>query len=163
MLPGNIKKGDNGQLYLEPLGNLTEIDILYVSPYRVFPIEVKAYKAKEITFEDDGIYGCHTTNKSPVHQNEMHCRHMYPFIFRALPNGDTRYIVPTVCMVDECTITDNRSDWQKDYIYICVLNTLEQFIAQHNTPLEYRLNIQLVDNILRENMIKHERYLPPRY
>lgn len=160
---GNIKRGENGQLYIENIGDYTEIDVLYVSKYRVFPIEVKAYKAKEITLDDEGIYGCYKTDKSPVHQNEMHCRHLYPHIFRALPEGDTQYIVPIVCMVDKCTIVDNRSDWQKDYIKLAVLNTLEQTIKQNNTPLNYRLNLELMDNILKEALIKEERYLPPRY
>lgn len=160
---GNIKKGDNGQLYVENLGDLTEIDVLYVSKFRVFPIEVKAYKAKEITLDDAGIYGCYKTDKSPVHQNEMHCRHLYPHIFRALPDGCTDYIVPIVCMVDKCSIVDKRSDWQKDYIKLCVLNTLEDTIRKYNTPLQCRLNLQLMDSILKEAMIKHEKYLPPRF
>lgn len=160
---GNIKKGENGKLYVENLGDYTEIDVLYVSKFRVFPIEVKAYKAKEITLDDEGIYGCYKTDKSPVHQNEMHCRHLYSYIFRALPEGDTRYIVPIVCMVDKCTLIDNRSDWQKDYVKLAVLNTLENLIKENNKPLECRINLELMDNVLKEALIKQERYLPPRY
>lgn len=159
---GNIKKGENGQLYIENLGDYTEIDVMYISKYRVFPIEVKAYKSKEITLTDDGISGCYKTDKSPVHQNEMHCRHLYPVIYRDLPNGDTNYIVPLVCMVDTANIMDYRSDWQKDYIKLCILNTLEDTIKQFNTPLGYQLNLQLMDSLLKEAMIKSEKYLPPR-
>lgn len=159
---GNIKRGDNGQLYVENLSDYTEIDILYVSKFRIFPIEVKAYKAKEIRLDDAGIYGCYKTDKSPVHQNEMHCRHLYPKVFRALPEGSTEYIVPIVCMVDRATIIDERSDWQKDYIKLCILDNLEQTIRQFNTPIAYQLNLQLVDTILKESMIKNEKYLPPR-
>lgn len=159
---GNIKRGDNGSLYIENVGDLTEIDILYVSKFRVFPIEVKAYKAKEIRLDDAGIYGCYKTDKSPVHQNEMHCRHLYPYIFRALPDGNTEYIVPLVCMVDKAKIVDERSDWQKQYIKLCVLNNLEATIAQNNTPLDYQINLQLMDKILKEAMLKNEKYLPPR-
>lgn len=159
---GNIKKGENGQLYIENLGDYTEIDVMYISKYRVFPIEVKAYKSKEITLTDDGIAGCYKTDKSPVHQNEMHCRHLYPVIYRGLPNGDTNYIVPLVCMVDTANIMDYRSDWQKDYIKLCILNTLEDTIKQFNTPLGYQLNLQLMDSLLKEAMIKSEKYLPPR-
>lgn len=160
---GNIKRGDNGQLYVENLGDRTEIDILYVSKFRVFPIEVKAYRAKEIRLDDAGIYGCYKTDKSPVHQNEMHCRHLYPqALFRALPNGNTEYIVPLVCMVDKANIIDERSDWQKDYIKVCVLNNLEQTIRTFNTPIQYQLNLRLVDSLLKEIMIKNEKYLPPR-
>ena len=160
---GNIKRGENGQLYVENLGDYTEIDVLYVSKFRVFPIEVKAYRAKEIRFDDTGIYGCFKTDKSPVHQNEMHCRHLYPHIFRALPEGKTDYIVPLVCMVDKCNIIDERLDWQRDYIKLCVLNNLEETIRENNTPLKYRLNLQDMNNILKEAMVKEEKYLPPRF
>lgn len=56
-LPGNIKKDDSGTLFVENLGDFTEIDVLYVSPYKVFPIEVKSYSSKEIILTDDGISG----------------------------------------------------------------------------------------------------------
>lgn len=160
---GNIKRGENGQHYIENLGDYTEIDVLYISKFRVFPIEVKAYKSREITLDDYGIYGCYKTDKSPVHQNEMHCRHLYPFLYRALPEGSTAYICPIVCMVDKAKIIDSRSDWQKDYIKLCVLNTLKNTIRQNNEPLGYQLNIQLCDRLLKEAMIKSEKYLPPRY
>ena len=160
---GNIKKGDNGKLYIENLGDITEIDIMYVSKFRVFPIEVKAYKAKEITLTDDGISGCYKTDKSPVHQNEMHCRHLYSYLYRALPKGSTDYIVPLVCMVDKAKVIDNRSMEQKEYIKVCILNNLRATIQKYNTPLEYQLNLQLVDNVLKEAMTKHEKYLPPRW
>jgi hypothetical protein len=66
-------------------------------------------------------------------------------------------------MVDKCTIVDERSDWQKEYIKLCVLNNLEDTIRRYNTPLDYKLNLQLMDNILREALIKQEKYLPPRF
>ena len=159
---GNIKKGENGQLYIENLGDITEIDILYISKYRIFPIEVKAYRAKQITLDDRGIYGCYKTDKSPVHQNEMHCRHFYSFMLRALENGDTDYIVPIVCMVDKCQLIDNRSYWQRNYIHLCVLNTLEDTIRQYNTPKSHQMDLVLCDKLLKEGMIKSEIYLPPR-
>lgn len=159
---GNIKKGENGELYVENLGDYTEIDVMYVSKFRVFPIEVKAYKANKITLTDEGIHGCYSTKKSPIHQNEMHCRHLYPHIFRTLPSGDTRYIVPIVCMVDKAKIIDERSKWQQIYIKLCVLNTLQQVIEENNTPLDYQINLQLMDTILKEAMISSEKYLPPR-
>lgn len=159
---GNIYRGDNGQLYIENLGDYTEIDVLYVSKFRVFPIEVKAYRAKEIKLDDEGIYGCYKTNKSPVHQNEMHCRHLYPYIYRGLPDGNTNYICPIVCMVDKATISDERTDWQKKYIKVCILDTLKQVIEQNNYPLEYQLNLTLIDSLLKEAMIKNSKYLPVR-
>ena len=43
-----------------------------------------------------------------------------------IPNGDTSYIVPIVCLVDKAKVIDNRSDWQKEYIKLCTLNTLRK-------------------------------------
>ena len=158
-LPGNIKKHDDGQLYIENLGTCTELDVLYVSPYRVFPIEVKSYKAKKITLTDDGISGCKITNKSPVHQNEMHCRHLYSFAYRFLPKGATKYICPIVCLVDECVLEDRRSMEQREYILATTLTNLTKVITMNNRPLDYRIDIDLADNILREYMTKSEVYL----
>lgn len=162
-LPGNIKKNEDGSLRLENLGDLTEIDILYISPYRVFPIEVKSYSAKKITLTDEGIEGTFKTEKSPVHQNEMHCRHLYSHIFRALPNGQTKYIVPIVVFVDRCTLVDHRSKWQKEYIFKAILNNLKSTIVSYNTPGEYSINLKLMEDCLKEAEIKHEKFLPARY
>ena len=165
---GNIKK-DNGRLFIENLGSSTEIDVLYISKYRVFPIEVKAYAKNggSIVLTDDGIYGNAKhegmADKSPVHQNEMHCRHLYAHIFRALPDGSTEYIIPIVCMVDKAKIEDQRSDWQREYIKLTILNTLEQTIRQFNTPLQYQLNLTAINNILKEQLVSSEVYLPPRF
>ncbi len=148
-LPGNIKKED-GKLYLENLGNVTEIDVLLVTPYKVYPIEVKSYKAKKITFTDDGIAGCQITNKSPIHQNEMHCRHLYPKLLRVLPEGRSKYIEPVVVLVDKCQVEDNRSDIQKAYIKLATLNNFRSCIMQLDTPYEYRLDLDAVYNCLEE-------------
>lgn len=162
-LAGNIKKDENdGHLYIENLGSTTEIDILLVTPFRVFPIEVKAYRAKEIVISDRGIAGCFKTDKSPVHQNEMHCRHLYSYLFKALPNGDTSYIVPIVCLVDEARVVDERSEWQREYIKLCTLNTLRKTLIQYNTPGDYKLNLTSVDNTLKEIRTDYSKYLPVR-
>lgn len=159
---GNIKRGSNGKFYVENLGDITEIDVLYVSKFKVFPIEVKAYKAKTIRLDDAGIYGCRVTDKTPIHQNEMHCRHLYPFIYRALPEGSTDYICPIVVFVDQTDLFDERSEWQREYIMACTLDNLRKTIYENNNPLGYQLNLTLVNNILKEAMVKNELYLPPR-
>ncbi len=160
--PGNIKKNDQGGLYIENLGSSTEIDVLYVSPYRVYAIEVKAYKAKKIVLTDDGITGCYKTDKSPVHQNEMHMRHLYSELFMGLPGGETMYNIPLVCFVDKCTINDNRSDWQKQYIPITVLNQLGKFIKQTNKFIGKRLDLNTIQRILNDMMISCDKHLPLR-
>ena len=161
-LAGNIKRGDNGKFYIENLGDLTEIDILYVSKFKVFPIEVKAYRAKEIRLDDEGIYGCYKTDKSPIHQNEMHCRHFYSHIFKNLPNGSTEYIVPIVCFVDKAQLIDNRSEWQKNYIKACTLNQLRELLIAKNVPGEYMLDLIGLDRVLKECSTDHEKYYPVR-
>lgn len=162
-LKGNIKKDSNGKLYCENTGSHTEIDVLYVSPFRVFPIEVKSYSANMITLTDDGIYGCHTKDKSPIHQNEMHARHLLSLIYRALPEGDEKYIVPIVTFVDKCKLIDKRSDWQKEYIQKSILNSLKKKIEENNYPYEYLINLKLMDDVLKQACESSEKYLPVRY
>ena len=159
---GNIKRGEQGNLFIENLSGSTEIDVLLVTKNKVFPIEVKAYKAKEIVLADDGISGCFKTDKSPVHQNEMHMRHLYPTIFRGLPDGETRYVVPVVVFVDKCKVVDKRSKQQKDYIKVITLNMLKKFIHDNNAPLEYTIDLRLMDKLLKEICISSEKYLPYR-
>lgn len=163
-LQGNIKKNQNGIHYIESLGDHTELDVLYISKYRIFPIEVKTYSAKKIVLTDDGMSGAAHNDKSPVHQNEMHCRHLYDFLYRGIPSGGvlrpiqyeqpgfaTEYIVPIVCFTDKCTISDERSDWQYDYIKVTNLNGLASLIKEYNTPLDERINLRTCENVLREN------------
>ena len=92
----------------------------------------------------------------------MHCRHLYEHIFKVLPEGSTDYIVPIVCMVDNAVIEDMRSDWQKEYIKLCILNNLDQVITEFNKPLSYQLNLAGIDKVLKEAMVSSEVYLPPR-
>ena len=158
---GNIKN-ENGRLYVENLGSSTEIDVLYVSPYRVYPIEVKAYKAKEIILTDDGITGCFMTDKSPVHQNEMHMRHLYSVEFRGLPGGETKYNIPIVCFVDKCKVIDRRSPEQKNYIYVTVLSNLKSFIKKTNVPGDFKIDLELMQKLLTDIEISSEKHLPLR-
>lgn len=157
---GNIKVSEQGNLMLENLGSSTEIDVLLVTPYRIFPIEVKAYKSKEIVLTDDRISGCYKTDKSPIHQNEMHARHLYASIFKCIPEGDTKYIVPICCFVDECKIVDKRSDWQKTYIYKATLDNLYNTLTALNIPAEYRIDLQAVSRTLTEIEVSTSKKLP---
>lgn len=160
---GNIKKSDNGRLYLENLGSTTEIDVLLVTPFRIFPIEVKTYAVSGntvIRLTDEGIEGCYKTDKSPVHQNEMHCRHLYSQIYRVLPEGKTEYIKPIVVFVDKCKLKDDRSTWQKQYIPVAILDNIYALIKTLNKPCEYRLDLDLVDNALNECCTGYEKLLP---
>lgn len=161
-LAGNIKRNDNGDLYIENLGSTTEIDILLVTPYRIFPIEVKAYRAREITLTDYGIEGTFKTDKSPIHQNEMHCRHFYSHVFKNLPDGSTEYIVPIVCFVDKAKLNDKRSEWQKKYIKACTLNQLRDVLIKENIPGKFLLDLIGIDRVLKECETDHDKYYPVR-
>lgn len=161
-LPGNIKRGPDG-FYLMPVGSVTEIDVLLVTPFKVFPLEIKAYKANRIVLTDERISGCAVTEKSPIHQNEMHCRHLYPDLVRALPEGSTKYIEPVVVFVDKCTLEDNRSSWQKAYIKAATLNTLRSCLVTLNRPLEYRIDLGVMAKCLEESCVSCEKYFKLRY
>lgn len=157
---GNIKVNEFGKLIIENLGSSTEIDVLLITPYKIFPIEVKAYKAKEIILTDDRISGCYKVDKSPIHQNEMHARHLYSRLFKCLPNGASKYIVPVCVFVDECKILDKRSDWQKSYIYKATLSNLFEVLTSLNTLEEFRLDLSAITKTLTELEVSTEKKLP---
>ena len=159
VLAGNIKR-DGAKYYVENLGSFTEIDVLLVTPYKVFPIEVKAYKANKITLSNEKISGCHSTNKSPEHQNEMHCRHLYPHIYTALPDGCSNYIVPIVVFADDCTLADVRTNDRKQYIKVTILNRLRSLIEEYNKPYNgYMIDLRVMDEKLKTAMVSNEKYL----
>lgn len=159
---GNIKRNGDGSYYIEKLSGITEIDVLYVSRNKVFPIEVKAYKAKKITLTDGAIDGCFKVDKSPVHQNEMHMRHLYPKILQAIPYGDLAFVEPIVVFVDNASIVDNRSDWQKEYIKCTILNQLKKLIEKLDKPIDCCLDLVMMDKLLKDECISSEKYMPLR-
>lgn len=156
-LPGNIKVGGPGGFYIENLGSYTEIDILLVTPYRVFPIEVKAYAAHTIRLANERISGCNQTGKSPIHQNEMHCRHLYSSIYEALPDGKTSYVIPIVVFVDKCTLRDERTSDNKKYVYATVISRLPGLLERLNTPGKYRLDLEMMERRLKAAMVSCEK------
>lgn len=161
---GNIKL-ENGKYveYTDQAGLKDEIDILLITPYRIFPIEVKSYKA-HIKIYDHWMdrdnngpskpKGMLPVDKSPVAQAEKHARHLYHQIYEVLPDGQPAYIVPIVCFVDKCTVEDNRSPANQQYLPVSILNTLRQTIYANNTPLKYQLDLDALRR--RLNAIKTE-------
>ena len=149
---GNIKwEDDEYREYTETKRQLyDEIDVLYITDYRVFAIEVKAYHAKiDITNEwmtKNGV----KVDKSPIAQAEKHARHLYHAICDVLPDGKPQYIIPICCFVDRCTITDNRSDKMSYYIPITILNTFKKKIIEYDTPLDYNLDLPAIKRKLSE-------------
>ena len=160
--PGNIKVNQFGKLVVEPVVKNTEIDVLYVTPNRIFPIEVKAYNSKEIILTDDRITGCYKTDKSPIHQNEMHARHLYSAIYKNLPEGKSSYIIPIVVFVDKCKVIDKRSDWQLCYIYTATLDSLPDLLRDLDKPSDYLLDLVSIEQTLKNICVSYEVNLPLR-
>lgn len=137
-----------------------EIDVLYITAYRVFVIEVKSYKARTLdVYEHWFNRGSTPVDKSPVAQAEKHARHLYHAIYDVLPDGDPRYIVPMVCFVDKCKVRDDRSEHFRDYIPVCILNNLLQTINHYNSPLEYNLDLTQIERKLNEVKVDVKRVL----
>lgn len=153
---GNIKL-ENGK-YVEytdsKKGMVDEIDVLYVTDYRVFVIEVKAYHAK-IDIYDHWLKKNGTeVDKSPILQTEKHCRHLYHALSCVLPDGQPKYIVPLCCFVDRCTVEDDRSPEFEKYIEVCILSNLKSSIMSLNTPLEYNLDLEEIKRKLNEKKLE---------
>lgn len=165
---GNVKKGEDGKCYIENLGSTTEIDVLLVTPLKIIPIEVKTYNTMGngnggiMTLTDGGISGTYATDKTPIHQNEMHCRHLYSWIFKSIPGGASKYIAPVVVFVDSCKIKDDRTAWQKEYIPIANLDSFYSVLKELNKPCEYRLDLRAVDKSLTECCVGYEKKMPLR-
>lgn len=111
-----------------------EIDVLYISPYRIFPIEVKAYHEMNMELTDQWMLRKgKPVDKSPLAQAEKHARHLYHQLYDVIPDGDPAYIVPIVCFVDRCNVTDNRSEKMQQYIKVVSLDSLVKTLRMCNT------------------------------
>lgn len=159
---GNVKF-ENGKYveYTEGKGNRSfedEIDVLYISPYRIFPIEVKSYHANLEVYDFWMKKQGTMVDKSPVSQAEKHARHLYHALYDVIPDGNPEYIKPIVCFVDRCKLVDNRSDEQIAYIPCCILNNFNATIIKNNTPLEYNLDMDMVAKKLKEVMSDGTEY-----
>ena len=132
---------------------IDEIDVLYVTDYRILPIEVKAYHAKIDVYDHWVKKNGTEVDKSPILQTEKHARHLYHALHPVLPDGNTNYIVPLCCFVDRCTVNDTRSPEFERYIEVCILNNLKSTIMSLNTPLQYNLNLEEIKRKLNEKKL----------
>lgn len=127
-----------------------EIDVLYITSYRMFLIEVKSYHAKVLYAYDHWFNrGSTPVDKSPILQAEKHARHFYHAVHDVIPDGNPQYIIPMCCFVDRCKIKDARDEFFRNYVPLCILNNLRATINRLNTPLEYNLAL---DDIYRKLM-----------
>lgn len=145
---GNIKyeKG----VYVEYTDSVLndEIDVLYITPYRIFPIEVKSYHAKLKVYNDWMDYNGKPVEKSVVTQSEKHARHLYHVLSDVLPDGRPEYIKPIACFVDRCTVEDTRRDSSISYIPCCILNNFKKILIENNTPLAYNIDLEAIEQKL---------------
>jgi hypothetical protein len=135
-----------------------EIDVLYITPYKIFAIEVKSYHARCIDVYE---HWCNKDSvpmeKSPIAQAEKHARHLYHAIYDVLPNGEAKYIQPIVCFVDRCKVRDDRSQHFQDYVPVCVLNNLLSVINHYNMPYEYNLDLEQIERKLNSVKVSIKR------
>lgn len=157
---GNVKY-ENGE-FVEYTSESTndEIDVLYITPYRIFPIEVKSYSARTLDVYEHWFNRSSTpVEKSPIAQAEKHARHLYHAIYDVLPDGNPEYIKPIVCFVDKCKVRDDRSQHFVDYVPVCILNNLLRTINHYNTPLEYNLSLPEVERKLNNVAVSIKKAL----
>lgn len=157
---GNIKyENENFVEYTSESIN-DEIDVLYVTPYKVFPIEVKSYNARTLDVYHPWMNrNGQPVDKSPIMQAEKHARHLYHAIYDVLPDGSPEYIVPIVCFVDKCKVRDDREQDLRDYIPVCILNNLMSTLNRYNAPLEYNLDIDQIERKLNEVKVSIKKSL----
>ena len=155
-IPGNVKIDDNGKVYVVPGDNhMDEVDLIYVTDYRIFLIEVKAYRSKDIRFTDLWTYHNKAADsKSVLCQSEKHGRHFYHTFYSYLPNGSSEYIIPLVCLVDKCKFTDKRSSKDLNYLPACLRNELVYYLNELDTPLDFRIDIP----DLKKGMLEKGKY-----
>jgi hypothetical protein len=140
--PGNIHREADGSFKtIDGYSNTNdEIDIVYITPYRIFAIEAKARSG---TWKIDDLWCLQQStpvDKSPLAQAEKHARHLYHSIYEYLPDGNPNYIVPMTVFVDKARVMDSRSSDQKFYLPVTIVNTLKKKIRDYDTPLKYELD-----------------------
>lgn len=157
---GNVKYENNQFVEYTDDSINDEIDVLYITPYRIFAIEVKSYKARSLdVYEHWFNRGSTPVDKSPIMQAEKHARHLYHAIYDVLPDGNPQYIKPLVCFVDKCKVRDDRSKHFVDYVPVCILNNLLSTINKYNTPLEYNLDLEQIEAKLNNIKVSVKRAL----
>lgn len=140
-----------------------EIDILYISNYRIFSIEVKSYHDNTIIVTENGWMERQgkRVDKSPYAQAEKHARHLYHQLYDVIPFGDPKYVIPMVCFVDESTVDDRRPLSRQFSLPTVMLDKLKQTLSDRDTPVDdqhmYTLDLDMIEKKLKE--IERERDL----
>lgn len=148
-VPGNIHYNKEKNKFFEISGKKykDEIDILYITDYKIFIIEVKARSGKWVLANNWTYRGTEPEEKCPFEQTEKHARQLYENIWTCIPNGNPLYIEQTVLFVDKAKIIDRRGN-EKFGIGCNILNTFKKWLIEKNKPLEYLLDKKALNNIL---------------
>lgn len=157
---GNIFWNQETSAYSDVTKQLNdEIDVLYISHYHIYPIEVKSYHMKSVTLTNDWMVRDGTkVDKSPLAQAEKHARHLYHQLFDVIPDGDPHYIIPIVCFVDRVDkgCDDQRSSEFQFYLPVVPINDLRQLIIDRDFAIsDCTLDLDAIEKKLKS--IQRER------
>lgn len=134
-----------------------EVDIVYITPNRIFLIEVKARGGTWKLYDHWSTQNSRIQDKCPVMQSEKHARHFYHLISEVIPDGDPDYIIPILVFVDESKIKDMRQKEQQQYIHVCILNTFMETIQKLDKPKDYLIDIVKLKKYLNKQG-EHKSY-----
>ena len=150
--PGNIKL-EQGKFIEIPgnKGTQDEIDLVYVTPYRIFAIECKARTGKWKVYDHWASQSGKEVDKSPVAQCEKHARHLYYMLYEFLPDGRPEYIVPLTVFVDRATIEDSRAAEFRQYLPIAIINNFKVKLVGNDSPLKYELETEKIIEKLKRS------------
>lgn len=141
--PGNLNYKD-GELYETGSGGINddEVDLMLVTPRRIFLVECKAYRQTSGELRTTDYWSFRGTEPMPkcvLCQAEKHARHFYHRFYRLLPEGNPKYIIPVLAWVDKTKFTDERTiiDFP-----VTTLNGLGRTISLLDKPLSYLIDVQ---------------------
>lgn len=145
---------------------VTEIDLLIVTPYRIFVIEIKTvygrlkiYENSEMEITTDGNFTEEFESKNYFQQNEMHARHLYYHLHQALPDGSHKYLVPLVVVAGKMSYIDSRPDELQEQYPITTASNLYSELERLNTPLDNLLDLNKIKGILSRIRVKDKQRL----
>ncbi|MBR1735795.1 MAG: NERD domain-containing protein [Firmicutes bacterium] len=146
---GNVKLKDNKFITVSDSDTQDEVDVVLITEFRIFLIEVKAYRYS-IKFTDTWTY----RSKGPVEksiplQAEKHARHFYYNFYDVIPDGKEDYIIPIIVIADKSDIDDERDPKWKRYIPVTNLNMLNKTVSELDKPLEYLLDTKKILSAMR--------------
>ena len=153
-LPGNLTL-TAGRLEPNVSNGTGEIDVLLLTEYHIFIIEVKTYNAY-ILVDDDWTYkGTNPKQLDPLkfcnlQQVEKSARHFYQQYIDMIPRGDHNYIKP-VLVYSQGKLEVKTKDYD-----VTLLNGLREVILSKE-PLSNRLNVKKLERLVEERAISFKK------